>query len=304
LSHQQWTYDAETKLLKSLSTKECAAIRANPGRTHSSTRLQQKHNHVRQFAEGVDLDKAGGLVMDVVYRDGVRHPRTMLSKISSSAASSAPTDLVARHLHWEESSFPSFESPSTANAITTCGAKGDGHADDHAALQSCIDKHADVFLPKGYFRLSQTLKMNAGNRLVGLSQTHSVLMPMSSGMLGATAREPKPVVSTAPGSSATIAFVGIVSWWHLPIFTLDWGSKGGLYRNCYDTRVNECLWLNNYKSQTTEPRCQASINLTVAKAQIRGTGSFINYVNDEDILMTVRPCLDLPYIDSSLQIRS
>ena len=58
------------------------------------------------------------------------------------------------------------------------------------------------------------------------------------------------------------------------------------YRNNYDTRVNECLWLNNYRGQTTDPPCKPAVNLTTAKAHVRGTGAFINYVNDEDILMT------------------
>ena len=56
LSHQQWSYDSQTKLLKSLSdslqTPRCVGVRANPGRTHPSTQLQGKgQSHVAQFAE-------------------------------------------------------------------------------------------------------------------------------------------------------------------------------------------------------------------------------------------------------------
>lgn len=77
----------------------------------------------------------------------------------------------------------------------------------------------------------------------------------------------------------TIAFIGMVSWWHLPIYTLDYNSVDGLWRSNYETRVSECLWLNDYHSQTTVPPCVQSFNLTVPKTQIKGTGKFLLWVN-------------------------
>ena len=112
-------------------------------------------------------------------------------------------------------------------------------------------------------------------------------MPVSEGFgdgdgrSAAHAAAPLPLLTTAPGSKATIAFVNFVSWWHTPIYTLDWRAKQGLYRNNYDTRVSECMWLNNNRGRTVEPPCKPSINLTTAKAHVRGTGAFINFVNDE-----------------------
>eukprot|EP00729_Bicosta_minor_P007761 gene7761-8976_t len=96
----------------------------------------------------------------------------------------------------------------------------------------------------------------------------------------------QPLVRTAAGGPVTIAFIGMVSWWHLPIYTLDYNSVDGLWRSNYETRVSECLWLNDYHSQTTVPPCVQSFNLTVPKTQIKGTGKFYNFVNDEDILFT------------------
>ena len=69
-------------------------------------------------------------------------------------------------------------------------------------------------------RLGKTLDLNPDNRLVGLGQTLSVLMPLSSGFAGATSGSPQPLVRTAPGSRAVLAFLGIVSWWHLEVYTL------------------------------------------------------------------------------------
>ena len=313
------------------------------------------YTRVDELIDGVDLPhpgnrwvhpQDGGLIVDVIYTNGKRKPKTSVVRMASDGPGvtiAPPSDLTSQHLHWNEATFPSLiappstptttapspqnsppptspttpPTPTTANAVLDCGAKGDGATDDQPALQACLNTHHDVFLPKGHYRLSSTLKLNGGNRLVGLSQTHSVLMPMSAGFhshlhpspVHAQAQThahahtrarhltadptPLPLVSTVAGAPATIAFVGIVTWWHLPsIFTLRWRSRGGLYRSNYDTRVNECLWLNNYHNYTgprpppsscsgTPPR-----NLSVAKAQVSGTGAFINYVNDEDILMT------------------
>ena len=87
-------------------------------------------------------------------------------------------------------------------------------------------------------RLGKTLDLNPDNRLVGLGQTLSVLMPLSSGFAGATSGSPQPLVRTAPGSRAVLAFLGIVSWWHLEVYTLvrrlplDFPSAAGRQHCC------------------------------------------------------------------------
>ena len=287
LPHQQWKLEAapppdeKTVLLESLYTGKCAAIRGAPGRPQPSTVLKGSSNRVVSFAQGVDLTKNGGLVMDVVYRNGVRNPHETLSEIEPLPQGSArklAAGLVAKHLHWDEATFPSFERESTANAKEDCGAKGDSVTDDEPALSACLRKHRDVFLPRGRYRIGKTLSLNADNRLVGLSQTHSVIMPLSEGFAEDADAENdappknKPLVRTAAGAPVTIAFLGLTSWWHLPIFTIDWRAKAGLYRNNYDTRVNECLWLNDYSSRELPAgtaKCFPSTNLTCAKAQFR-----------------------------------
>ena len=165
-----------------------------------------------------------------------------------------------------------------------CGVTGDSKTDDQPALAACLAKHRDVFLPKGRYRLGKTLDLNAGNRLVGLGQTLSVLMPLSRGFAGATAEAPQPVVRTAEGSPAVIAFVGIVSWWHLQLYTMHWRSRGGLWRANYETRVCECVWLSDYGNATGA--CTTAVELAVPKTKVQGTGAFVNFVSDEDILMT------------------
>ena len=268
-------------------TSGCGTIVHQPGSRHPPLLASDAGSgwSVVQLARGVDTTSHSGgdrLVMDVTYRNGQRTAGGTVSNVSAAAAG-PPSTVLSQHVLWDDATFPGFEQPTTVNAVEKCGVKGDGQTDDEPALAACLKQHRDVFLPKGYYRLGKTLELNAEQRLVGLSQTHSVLMPTTAGLANAGS-EPQPLVTTAEGSGATIAFLGINSWWHLPVFTLRWRSTGGLWRSNYETRVCECMWLANFRKPTTP--CTKPIPLDVPKTLVQGTGSFLNFVSDEDILMT------------------
>eukprot|EP00038_Savillea_parva_P004098 m.134068 g.134068 ORF g.134068 m.134068 type:complete len:869 (-) comp11373_c0_seq7:124-2730(-) len=244
---------------------------------------------VREFAVGVDYPNRGAMAqMNVIVSNGRRIAHATVHNTTMVPVDSVPSGLQLVDVHtWVEATFRTWESglaTSAVNAMTMCGAVGDGIHDDHAALQTCLQNHPAVFLPKGYYRLSQTLLVPPNTTLLGLSQTLSVLMPVSVGF-ATSASDPQPVVRVAPGPGATLAFVGVVTWWHLAnVYTMDWEASNGLWRSNYETRVQECVWLANYAAQ--QGPCRPSVPLTLAKTQIHGTGRFYNMVNDEDILMT------------------
>ena len=142
------------------------------------------------------------------------NPRARIQNASASKGD-PPSDFVARHVAWDEPSFPSFER-GAADAMLECGARGDGHTDDTVALQKCINTHSNVFLPKGIFRISTTLILNENSTLLGLSQTHSVIAPT------VDFTPHVPLLRTARGPM-TLAFVGLVTFWHNEgVYTLDW----------------------------------------------------------------------------------
>jgi hypothetical protein len=274
--------------VKGMWTSGCSMIVHQPGSRHSALLASDAGSGwsvVHEMARGIDTISHSGndrLTMDVIYKDNERVAGGTVANVSVAVAG-PPSTVLSQHILWDEATFPSFEEPTTVNAVEQCGVQGDGLTDDEPALSACLKQHQDVFLPKGHYRLGRTLELNAEQRLIGLSQTHSVLMPATTGLANASS-EAKPLVTTAVGSGATIAFLGINSWWHLPVFTLQWRSKGGLWRSNYETRVCECMWLSNFREPTTP--CTKAIPLNVPKTQIHGTGSFVNYVSDEDILMT------------------
>ena len=83
----------------------------------------------------------------------------------------------------------------------------------------------------------------------GLSQTHSVIAPVSSGDFDRGGAPSAPLVRTAAGAESTLAFVGLTTFWHVAgVHTLDWRASGGAWRSNYECRVCECMWLSDYGS--------------------------------------------------------
>ena len=239
----------------------------------------------RSYAHGYEhvVEVAVGELM----ADG--HAVQGLSNISA-AEVAEPPDVIAKHLGPLWRADAGFEQ---AGVAVCSAASGDGVTDDTRALQACLDTHDAVFLPKGLFRISKTLVMKPGGSLTGVSQTHTVIAPTTVGF-AASSTHPAPLLRTAAGAPVSISFIGLVSWWHVAdTFTLEWRTKQGIWRSNYETRVCECMWLSDYgsldaahgKMGTWPPsNCTKGVELSVPKTQVYGTGSFFNYVSDEDVL--------------------
>ena len=122
-------------------------------------------------------------------------------------------------------SFP--KGSAVVNAKTYCGAKGDGVADDTAALQKGIDESCGMnggktkvlFLPKGIYRVTQTLvvKNALGPWLYGASRD-SVIIRLADGVKDCNA-----VIRTHPKEKGQTS----ADWFipNLRNFTVDVGNN-------------------------------------------------------------------------------
>ena len=271
---------------------DCATLLQQPGTRHADMRSSSAGAivHAIEVARGANnVNRNATAESDLAYIDGIRHANYSIGK--TAVVSRVPVGVVAKRSPWDSRSFPSVLT--AVDAVTQCGAMGDGRTDDTTALQRCLDTHERVLLPRGLFRISATLRMRPNTALLGVSQTHSVIAPLTSGFASSSKTqsgretEAVPMLQTSSTGNATVAFIGLTTWWHLPsIFTLEWRARSGLWRSNYETRVCECLWLNNYVSAVTSPPCAAPSILATPKTKIRGGGIFVNFVNDEDILFT------------------
>ncbi len=82
--------------------------------------------------------------------------------------SSEPDFETIRQRHY--SGTPSFEDADTVS-VKSFGAAGDGTTDDTEAFEKAIAKHDKIFVPKGDYRLSGTLRLGSKTHLFGLSRS-------------------------------------------------------------------------------------------------------------------------------------
>ena len=110
------------------------------------------------------------------------------------------------------------------------GAKGDGITDDTAALQSAIDQNEYIFLPKGYYRITDTLHLRENTKLIGVAQGLSqILVTQSPDGVFAEVKEDIPAIDTPDiaDASVTLAYCGIVtSRMQTEIYALRWRVAG------------------------------------------------------------------------------
>jgi hypothetical protein len=158
-----------------------------------------------------------------VYVDGLRVER--VCEVESSQ--DPPEDSQSRHL-WP-AQFPSFESAGAANVkAAPYGAQGDGRADDTAAIQRAINENEIVFLPKGCYRLTRTLKLRPHTKLIGVGQHLSILLTTGEGTF-TDGKSPAPLVRTADTAEAdtVLAFLGLLAPSNVPGTTaLHWRCGG------------------------------------------------------------------------------
>ncbi len=162
--------------------------------------------HVRQFAApGRPQENQQRAYRYPVYVEGQPVATVCVTKPDAAP----PAGLQAQHL-WSVQ-FPSFEARGAVNVKDApFHAKGDGRADDTAALQRAVDAHEIVFLPKGCYLLSRTLELKPRTKLIGVGQTISLLLPSPTGAF-ADAAHPAPLVRTADAANAetVLAFLGL-----------------------------------------------------------------------------------------------
>ncbi|MFO7932471.1 MAG: glycosyl hydrolase family 28-related protein [Bacteroidales bacterium] len=117
--------------------------------------------------------------------------------------------------------------------IRELGAKGDGETDDTEVFRDAVARYRNIYVPQGWYRLTGTLKLEPGTRLIGLHPfgTQFILHesePAFSGFGG-----PVPLVESSEGGHDIINGIGL--------------RTGG-----YNYRAVGCKWMAGKRSMMND----------------------------------------------------
>jgi hypothetical protein len=179
-------------------------------RTKKSENIFLENTHVRGatavFAGGAPLPATADWVLIRRYSSHATGATNVINGTPNSGevqawsvASTAPDAESIRRRHYV--SPPSFEDRDAVN-VRTFGAKGDGTTDDTAAFVKAIAASDKVFVPKGNFHVTGTLRFRANTHLFGLTGTFSSI---GSGAAGPRSGKRAPATEdAAPFAIATV----------------------------------------------------------------------------------------------------
>ena len=93
--------------------------------------------------------------------------------------------------------------------VKTLGAKGDGTTDDTAALQKAIDTHRVLYLPTGFYMVSDTLKLRPDTVLIGLHPALAQLVIPDNNPGHVGIGPVKPILETPKGGDNIVSGIGL-----------------------------------------------------------------------------------------------
>ncbi len=143
---------------------------------------------VEQFAHGLHL---------------ARHdsPRQIKTALAAHEVTALPTPV--------ESDIPRLPDADTWVNVRTLGVTGDGRTDDTAALREAIAKHRTLYLPMGWYCVSDTLALRPETVLIGLHPAATVINVPEKTPAFQGSGEAKPVIEAPQGGTNVMTGIGV-----------------------------------------------------------------------------------------------
>lgn len=105
--------------------------------------------------------------------------------------------------------IPAFPDINTWVNLKALGAKGDGVTDDTKAIQAAIDQHEAIYVPQGWYRITETLKLKEKSVLIGLNPVSTQFILHDNTEAFGSFGPPKPMVESSKGGSNILTGIGI-----------------------------------------------------------------------------------------------
>jgi hypothetical protein len=143
---------------------------------------------VKRFIDGLQMDS---LNADPVYKT--------INDVESLSVFPEPA----------KTNIPELPAINTWVNLKTLGAKGDGETDDTKIIQDAIDKYPTIYVPQGWYRVSETIKLKPNTALIGLNPIATQFLiadntPAFGGFGG-----PKALLESAKGGANILTGIGL-----------------------------------------------------------------------------------------------
>lgn len=89
------------------------------------------------------------------------------------------------------------------------GAAGDGITDDTKAIQAAINKYPNIYVPQGWYRVSETIHLQSNTALIGLTPIGTQFLLANNTEAFGSFGGPKPLLETAPGGHNMVTGIGL-----------------------------------------------------------------------------------------------
>ena len=128
--------------------------------------------------------------------------------------------------------IPALPAMETWVNIRDLGAKGDDETDDTKIFQDAIDKYDNIYVPQGWYRITETLRMKPNTCLIGMHPMGTQLKlpestPAFSGFGG-----PKALLESSVGGKNIVNGIGInTNSYNYRAVGLKWMANAGSYVN-------------------------------------------------------------------------
>jgi hypothetical protein len=93
--------------------------------------------------------------------------------------------------------------------LRNLGAKGDGVTDDTEAIQAAIDRHDVIYVPQGWYRVTETIRMKPNTQLIGLHPFGTQFRIDDSTPAFSGFGAPKPLLESSVGGANILNGIGI-----------------------------------------------------------------------------------------------
>lgn len=179
--------------------------------TGEQTPIAHKIYNIKNFAHGLQLD-------DMLARAKYR------TVIDVQPIQKLPAVMVT--------DIPALPAMDTWVNLLDLGAKGDDKTDDTKAIQDAIDKYDHIYVPQGWYRITETIRMKPSTRLIGLHPFGTQFRLAESTPAFSGFGAPKAMVESSEGGANIFNGIGInTGGYNYRAVGLKWMANANSYVN-------------------------------------------------------------------------